>query len=181
MRHAEHVEQHREGQLHRNAFDEVARGELAAVRELVKDLGRDLLDRLALGLERARREVGARQLAEAPVVGRVHVQEVAHVRLLLPRLLHGLAGLGHALLDLLLEVREHGEARRVLPQPRLSGDRHDVGVLGDGPERERVRALGPEDGGFAAEPRPRRVRIAVRLIFGAADEVEFRQVVAIRP
>jgi hypothetical protein len=167
--HAEQLGEHLERQRPRQALDEVALLHAAVAHHRVEQVARDRLDVAAHALESARREAMARELAHERVVGWIHVQQMTHDG--------GSGALGRR------ELGERRQARSVQEPLGLLRDPDDVGVLRDRPERIDDVAVVPVDRIFAAQARPRVVRIAVRRVRAVADDVErvdSRRVSAVR-
>ena len=119
-----------------DARDEIA---LAFAAEIVDELARGLVDQGLQALDRARREVGTRDLAVFAMLGRIHVDDGPDRRRRLGR--EGLA------------ARDR-HSRRVQEDLRQLGDLDDVGVLRDRPERRKARRFEIFDGRFASQPGP---------------------------
>lgn len=144
---------HLEWMDRRNARDEVT---LALTPEIVDQLARGLLDQRLQALDRARHEVGARDLAELPVLRRIHVDDRTNRGRRIP-LERFSARDRHA-----WRVQEDFGQLRDLDDVRASGDR---------PERREAGGLEILDGRFASQARPLGMGQAMLAVGTGIDEL----------
>ena len=156
---AEEVAEHGERESGGDARHKVGLALASVGGELVEHVAGDALDRLGEPLQLTRREAAADEPPEAPVLGRVHIDQVPGGR------------------RFVVEGFEAGEYRRGAGRSgtplRVLRDRDDVGVFRDRPERlDPALRREPPDRRLAPQPGPGVVRDSRWLVGLVADDVE---------